>query len=180
VWFAQFESQFALSNNTQDATKFYYVISQLDNKYATELEDVIINPHQHDRINAELIRCLSLSQEQHVRQLLMREEMGDWRVTQFLRHLRTPADPSVLSDFLGNLRTNPLPPNIQAIIATHAQVALEDAAQLANKIVEVSPPPCVAGVSSSGDEISTFTAHIGELARQVFALSGSLSRPRSP
>jgi hypothetical protein len=57
--------------------KFYYVISQLDNKYAQEVEDVIINPHPHDRINAELIRCLSLSQEKHVRQLLMHEEMGD-------------------------------------------------------------------------------------------------------
>jgi hypothetical protein len=29
---AQIEGQFALSNITQDATKFYYVISQLDNK----------------------------------------------------------------------------------------------------------------------------------------------------
>jgi hypothetical protein len=53
-------------------------------------------------------------------------------------------------------------------------------AQLANKIVEVTPPPCVAGVSSSGDEITTLTAHIDELARQVFALSASLSRPRLP
>ena len=32
VWFAQFEGQFALSNITQDSTKFYYVISQLENK----------------------------------------------------------------------------------------------------------------------------------------------------
>jgi len=32
VWFAQLEGQFALSNITQDATKFYYVISQLDRK----------------------------------------------------------------------------------------------------------------------------------------------------
>jgi hypothetical protein len=101
-------------------------------------------------------------------------------VTQFLRHLRKLADPSVLSDFLGKLRTNSLLPNIQAIIATHSQVALEDVAQLANKIAEVTPPPCIAGVSSSGDEISTLTAHIGELARQISALSGSLSRPRSP
>jgi hypothetical protein len=46
VWFAQLEGQFALSNITQDATKFYYVISLLDNKYAAEVEDVITNPHQ--------------------------------------------------------------------------------------------------------------------------------------
>jgi hypothetical protein len=32
VWFTQLEGQFALSTITQDVTKFYYVISQLDNK----------------------------------------------------------------------------------------------------------------------------------------------------
>jgi len=34
-----------LSNITQDASKFYYVISHLDNRYAAVLEDVITNPH---------------------------------------------------------------------------------------------------------------------------------------
>jgi len=90
------------------------------------VEDVITNPPptgRYDRIKAELIRHLSLFEEQRVRQLLMHEEMGDWRPTQFLRHLRTLAGPSVPSDFLRTLWTNRLPPNIQAIIATQAQVA---------------------------------------------------------
>ena len=34
VWFAQLKGQFALSNITQDAAQFYYVISQLDNKFS--------------------------------------------------------------------------------------------------------------------------------------------------
>ena len=53
VWFAQFEGQFALSNITLDTTKFHYVILQLDNKYAAEVEDVITNPPptgHYDRI----------------------------------------------------------------------------------------------------------------------------------
>jgi hypothetical protein len=153
VWFAQLEGQFALYNITQDATKFYYVITQLDNKYAAEMEEVITNPPptgRYDRIKNELIRRLSLSEEQRVRQLLMHEEMGDRRPTQFLRKLRTLAGPSVPSDFLRNLWTNRLPPNIQAIIATQAQVALNDVAQLEDKIAEVTPPPCVARVATSG------------------------------
>jgi hypothetical protein len=44
VWFAQLKGQFVLSNIKLDATKFYCVISQLDNKYAAEVEDVITNP----------------------------------------------------------------------------------------------------------------------------------------
>jgi len=122
--FAQIEGQFALANVTQDATKFYYVISHLDNKYAAEVEDVITNPPPTCRYErAELIRHLSLAEEQRVRQLLMHEEMGDRRPTQFLRHLRTLAGLSVPSNFLRTLWTNRLPPNIQDIIATQAHVS---------------------------------------------------------
>jgi len=110
----------------------------------------------------------------------MHEEMGDRRPTQFLRHLRTLAGPSVPSDFLCTLWTNCLLPNIQAIIAMQAQASLDDVAQLVDKIAEVTPPPCVTHVSSSGDDISTLTARIDELARQVAALSTNPSYPRSP
>ena len=75
-----------------------------------------------------------LSEEQRVRRLLMYEEMGDRRSTQFPRHLCTFSGPSVPLDFLRTLWINRLPPHIQAIIATQEQVALEDVAQLANKI----------------------------------------------
>jgi hypothetical protein len=57
---------------TQDATKFYYVISHLENKYAAEVEDVITNPPptgRYEKIKAELIKRLSRSEEQRVRQL---------------------------------------------------------------------------------------------------------------
>ena len=47
AWFAQLEGQFALSNITQDSKKFYYVISQLENKYAAEVENAINNPPTH-------------------------------------------------------------------------------------------------------------------------------------
>jgi len=45
LWFAQIEKPFALANVTQDATKFYYVFSHLDNKYSAGVEDVITKPH---------------------------------------------------------------------------------------------------------------------------------------
>jgi hypothetical protein len=105
--------------------------------------------------------------------------MGDRRPTQFLCHLRALAVPSVPSKVLRILWTNRLPPNVQAIIATQAQVALDVVAQLADKIAEVTPPPRVAGVSSTSD-ISIITARIDELARQLAALSSRTSRPRSP
>jgi hypothetical protein len=109
----------------------------------------------------------------------MLEEKGDRRPTKFLRHLQTLAGSSVPSDVLLTSWTKRLPPKIQAIIDTQAQVPLDDVAQLADKTAEVAPSPCVARVSSSGD-ISTLTARIDELAREVAALFACASRPRSP
>ena len=168
---------------TQDAIKFYYVISHFENKYEVELEVVITNPlptGHYKKIKAELIRCLSLSEEQRICQLLMHIEMGDQRTMQFLYHLQTLAGPSVPSDFLRTLWTNCLPLNIQAVITTQGWVALDDVAQLEDKIAEVTPPPCVAPVSSSGADSCTLTAHIDELTRQVAALSAGPSRLRLP
>jgi len=158
-------------------------ILQFDNEYAAELEDIISNPlptGRYERIKAQLIRGMLLSEEQRACQLLMHEGMGGRSPTQFLRHLWTLPGPSVPSDFLFILWTIRLLPNIESIIAKPAQVDLDDVAQLGDEIAEVMPPPCVARVSSSSDDIFTLTARIDELARQVAALAAIASRPRSP
>jgi hypothetical protein len=105
--------------------------------------------------------------------------MGDLEAVFLLRHLRTLARRQYLQFFFPRFVVE-LPAAIQAITATQTQVPLDDVAQLTDKIVEVTPPPCVTRLSSSGDDISILTAHIDELALQVAVLSTSPSRPRSP
>ena len=90
IWFAQAESQFELAAITRQRTKFNYVVSQLNQQQASEVEDIITAPPEqepYDKLKAELIRRLSTSREQCVRQLLSHEEMGDRKPSQFLRHL---------------------------------------------------------------------------------------------
>jgi hypothetical protein len=60
--------------------------------------------------------------------------MDDTITAQFLRHLRTLTGPSVPLDFVRNLRTNRLLSNIQALSATHLQAAVDDVAQVVEKI----------------------------------------------
>ena len=80
IWFAQVEAQFELADITRQRTKFNYVVSQLNQEQAAEVKDIIISPPEHEpynRLKAELVRRLSTSCEQRVRQLLSHEEMGD-------------------------------------------------------------------------------------------------------
>ena len=118
IWFAQAESQFELAAITRQRTKFNYVVSQLNQQQAAEVEDIITAPPEHepyDRLKTELIRRLSTSSEQRVRQLLSHEEMGDRKPSQFLRHLKSLA-PDVADDFLHTVWFSRLPPHVQAIL----------------------------------------------------------------
>ncbi|GFQ65338.1 uncharacterized protein TNCT_172561, partial [Trichonephila clavata] len=97
IWFAQAEAQFALAHIISDATKFHCIVANLDSRYAAEVDDIITNlptTGMYEKLKKQLINCLSLSEMQRERKLLGREELGDRKPSQFLRHLRSLPDPN--------------------------------------------------------------------------------------
>lgn len=144
VWFCQCEAQFALAGIKNESTKFYHVIAQLEQRYANEVKDIIKKPpaeRQYTVLKQELTKRLTGSREQQVRQLLLHEDLGDRKPSQFLRHLRTLAAEGVSDDFLRSLWSSRLPTHVQAIIASQSSRSLEELADLADKICEVAPGP---------------------------------------
>lgn len=124
------------------------MISQLDHWYATEVEHIITSPPDQDpytTLRNELMRQLSPSREQCIRQLLTLEKMGDRKLSQFLRHLRRFAL-DVPDDFLRRIWSTRLPPNVQAILTCQPEGSLDDAARCADCISEVAPKPAIASV----------------------------------
>ncbi|CAB0038664.1 unnamed protein product [Trichogramma brassicae] len=84
IWFAQVEAQFALADVTVELTKYYHVISQLDVRAASEVEDIISNPpgrQPYTNLRQRLIERLSTSEEHRVRRILHDEELGDRKPT---------------------------------------------------------------------------------------------------
>jgi hypothetical protein len=93
-WFALAEAQFFLAGITDERAKFNLVLSQMDQKCAREVSDIITSPPQHEpysRLKTELMNRLSPSGELRARQLLASAEIGDRKPSQFLRHLRNLA-----------------------------------------------------------------------------------------
>lgn len=185
IWFAQIEGQFAISNITADTTKFYYVVSHLDPRYASEVEDIIVTPPaagKYEKLKEELIKRLSESREKKVHQLLTHEELGDRKPSQFLRHLQHLAGPTVPEDFLRTIWSSRLPSNIQSIIASQASVRLDALADLADRIHDVVPREHqVASTSTHGvSNFDTMCKQMTELMKQVESLTqkvNELSRP---
>jgi hypothetical protein len=94
-----------LAGISSERTKFFHVISQLDQRHATEVEDIITSPPERDpytTLRAELVKQLSPSTEQRIHQLLTLEEMGDRKPSRFLRQLRSLA-PDLPDGFLRSI-----------------------------------------------------------------------------
>ncbi|XP_069361491.1 uncharacterized protein [Maniola hyperantus] len=177
IWFAQIEAQFNIARITDDNTKFYYVLSHLDGQYSANVEDIIENPPstgKFEKLKTELIKRLSLSRQKKVKQLLQAEELGDRKPSQFLRHLQQLAGPNMPDDFITDVWTSRLPHNLQTIIASQANLSLQELADLADRVHDIAPAsPQVAATSVSRLEatIDTMARQITELTKQVSALA---------
>lgn len=181
LWFAQLEGQFILSRITSDTTKFYFVTTQLETKYALQVKDIITKPPETDKygkLKSELINRLSASQEKRIQQLLLHEELGDRRPSQFLRHLQNLAGPAGASDFVKSLWTNRLPQNIQTVIASQiADLQVEQLAEIADRVYEIVPTtPQVAATSATTSTSPDLLKQINELTRQVELLTSQRNR----
>ncbi|XP_045454943.1 uncharacterized protein LOC123664443 [Melitaea cinxia] len=187
LWFALVEGQFTISGITRDATKFYYVVGQLDNEISREVKDIIISPpltNKFLKLKTELIKRLASSKEKKIKQLLMHEELGDRKPSQFLRHLKSLAGVNVPDDFLRTIWVSRLSHGIQTVLAGQpSSSCIDDLADLADRIHELATSsPMVASASqpqtSSSSGVEALTREVAELRRQFQQLA-SERRSRS-
>jgi hypothetical protein len=171
---------------TQEKIKFCHVISQLDHRYATEVDDISTSPpdqYPYATQTAQLVRRLPPSRGQRIRQLLTPEEMGDRKPSNFLRHLRSLAS-DVPGDFLRSIWSSRLLPNVKAILAGQPEGSLDAAARCAECISEVALQPELASVGPppeitallQGSRTSPARWQHSALSRTVFVpTSGNLA-----
>lgn len=80
IWFAQAEAQFALRKIVADDTKFYYVLSALDQATASRLKDFISDPpeeEKYDALKARLLETFELNDTERASLLLHFRPLGD-------------------------------------------------------------------------------------------------------
>jgi len=186
LWFTQLEGQFTLCGITDDETRYAHTLSKIEPKQAREIKDVITRPPATDKyktLKKALIQRLTDSQEQRIRQLLEQEELGDRKPSQFLRHLMTLAGTSVPGELIRTLWLGRLPAQMQAILATKIEDRLEEVAEQADWIHEISSRAVMAATvpkSTMGQQPSTpqTTAEIQimMLSKQVAALTMQMAK----
>ena len=118
MWFAQAEAQFPLSSISRERIKFCHVISQLDHRYATEVEDIITSPPERDPytlLRTELVRRLSPSPDSASGSSSQSRKL-ETKPSQFRRYLKCLA-PDVSENVNRSAWTSRLPRNVQSFLA---------------------------------------------------------------
>ncbi|XP_051875025.1 uncharacterized protein LOC127572127 isoform X2 [Pristis pectinata] len=80
VWFDQAEAQFQLWQITSDSTRYYHVVSSLDQETAAQVRDFIQSPPKEDKypaFKALLLRTFGLSRRERAARLLHLDGLGD-------------------------------------------------------------------------------------------------------
>ncbi|XP_043483815.1 uncharacterized protein LOC122512172 [Leptopilina heterotoma] len=165
LWISLMERYFKSAKVTSDSEKFDQVVQNLDPRVTVVVRDLVVNVPETDAyetLKAKLMKRLGSTQEQKTRQLLEREELGDRKPSQFLRHLQSLAGTAVTDSVIKTLWLGRLPPTTQVALAGHSSLSLEQLADVADTISELGTRPSIAQVSSTSSE-GTLVENVGQL-----------------
>lgn len=192
LWFIMAEATFQLAIPkpiTASATKYNYCVANLSPEAAAIVRDVITCPDKDDpykQLKDELITRCGETKSQEIRRLLAGEQLGDRKPTDLLRIMQRRAENHQISDtLLLELFLQQLPKNVQSILLAISPLNAAKAAEIADRIMEVTPPE-VSKISNSNScenvnaSQSELLVEIKALRKEVASLRQSRSANRRP
>lgn len=95
IWFTQAEAQFHIKNVTQDITKYYYVVSALDQATASRILDILTKPpeeNKYDHLKQRLINTYGLNRRDRASRLLHINDLGDRKPSELMDNMLSLLD----------------------------------------------------------------------------------------
>ena len=120
VWFEQTEAQFHVRQITADATKYYYVVSSLDQEAAGHIIDFLRHPpadKKYERIKKLLNDTFGLSRRAKASKLLHMHGLGDRRPSDLMNEMLALLDGHKPCLLFEQLFLEQMPDDIRLIIA---------------------------------------------------------------
>lgn len=139
AWFTLLEMQFEDLALTDDKRKFLTLARCLGGQYLSHIADVnrrTPETERYEKLKGEIIRELADTADSRSRKLLMSEEMGDRKPSQFYHHLRRLANPSLPDDFLLTLWRERLPDYFDSALDAVDDNDVEKLMRLADRTYE--------------------------------------------
>lgn len=121
VWFEQAEAQFNIRDITADATRYYYVVSTLDQETAGRIIDFLRQPPTEDRytkLKALLIRTFGLSRRERAARLLHMDGLGDRTPSELMNDMLALMDGHKPCLLFEQLFLEQMPEDIRLLLAS--------------------------------------------------------------
>ena len=177
-WFIHVESIFRNSRINVDNTKVDYIVPALGFEITSCFKDLLAAtekpPDYYEKVKERVISTYSSSPESRLRQLLKEEVLTDGKPSLVLSRLRNLNDGACSDAIIRSIFLEQLPPQSRAILAVTKTEDLQELAELADKIVEVSNPnnAYVATISTNiGSSMSTFQPDLDRLEAKIDRLA---------
>ncbi|XP_071039077.1 uncharacterized protein [Parasteatoda tepidariorum] len=186
LWFHMVEATFQLETPkliSESKTKFNYCLAHLPPEVAAVVRDVIITPDADDpfkKLKEEIISRCGETKFQEIRRLLSGEQLGHRKPSELLLTMQRRAESHKISDsLLLELFLNQLPQHVQSTLAAIPSLNSTRAAEIADKVMEVSTSSEVSEVSSNQQCTFELLEEVKALRKEVAALrTRSRSRNR--
>lgn len=187
LWFTMIESTFQLAVPkpiTDSRTKYNYCVSHLPPEIAMTVRDIILSPDSADpykNLKDEIVLRCGETKSQEIRRLLAGEQLGDRKPSELLRFMQRRAENQNVPDsLLLELFLQQLPSNAQFILASVQDLTPNKAAEIADKVLDISPPQVSSVSSNTSNTNSELLNELRLLREEVANLrrSRSLSRSR--
>lgn len=180
LFFIQSESQFTTAGITQDATKYHYVVGNLDPKILNFVSDFLREPPatgKYEQLKARILREFTDSDMKKIRRVINECELGDDKPSQLLKKMKDLAGTKLNDDAIKSLWLDRLPEGVRAVVsigegdstqwAKQADIMMENMSF--SNVSAVSKP--TQSQKSSQSEIAELRKEIAEF-RQMFSERG--------
>lgn len=183
MWFAQAEAQFALAGVVQDETKYYHIISKIDQSIISHVSDLVQNPPKEEKykqVKERLISRFEVSPQAKLEQLLNACDLGDMRPSHLLARMQELGSGLKISESVMRvLFVQRMPERVKPILSICDGNSLEQLAQMADKMVEISSPAVASASTLPGLGLEELQEQIATLTAEVRRLKTSGPRSRS-
>ncbi|BHF72211.1 hypothetical protein SprV_0401527500 [Sparganum proliferum] len=181
LYFFRIEATFHSAKITRETDKYYKLVDALPPTILSQVQTFLRDPPTnapYAKLKAELVCLTSVSDQQRYHALVKEEALGDRKLPELLRLMRSLAGNLTIDDkFFKEMFLERLPTSVQAILASGSDdLDISKLAEMADRMMEVErlSSPTIAQVSQpltvSTSDLAELKTHITQLSATVTAL----------
>lgn len=183
LWFAQVEASFQLSRISEESTKYFHLICNLQSDTLSKFQHLLDanSPMAYSKLKEAIIQDYNENNNVSLADVMMEQSLGDRRPTEALRQMQRHLqrfDPTI--DANGSMAREiflrMLPKNIQLSILAQPENNLHTLAQLADKITAFNKSSSQ-NITSSVEEGKSNINEISLLREEISALRRQITKP---